>query len=690
MKPKREYYPRPLWFWNAKPTPEGIREIMRNCAQRDGYAGFGILPYDACGLQYLSPEYFDLYRVVLEEAEALGLKICLYDEWWFPSGWAGGLMKQRYPEVCAKRLDMEEFSAGPGENRIPLPEDGLLMAVVGMRGTERIDLIGRVEDHMLIWTAPQSGWKVLCFILRRTDWDHIDFLSREAVDRFIEVTHEAYYRHFAEYFGTVIDSSFYDEPQFYGAEGRMWTESFNRRYQEKYGSSPALLYPALFGDIGEDTIPARNRLLSLRADLYAEAFPGRIQEWCTAHGISLTGHVDQEEVANPCGMTGDLMKSFRFQDIPGIDEILEEERGSKAYKIVSSAAVNWDKQLVMTECFGANAKLDVPGLYRETLDLYTKGINLMVPHAVWYNAKNVMMLPELSYRDPVFGKAMPDYCDFCARLSEALQPGGQVNSVAVLYPIESLQGAYTVNWGGDPYLGGPTWPENDYMELGQYLSREANCDFTFLHPEALRTCTVRDGKLILDNRHVQEYRAVILPGMRTISAGSLQKLAEFVKAGGTLVAVTELPSHSAEFGREGEIRDLCNRLFGRTAIGERAEKKAHPAGGTCWCVPMHAYAALPEILSGKTDTEVLKKVPGLQWIRKRGEREVWLFASLKQDADTRVRICGRWELRGMDPRTGEETALQSEVRGADTCLQLRLGREQALLVFGTPRSTISG
>ena len=74
MKPEKKYYPRPLWFWNAKPTPEGIREIMRNSAERDGYAGFGILPYDACGLEYLGEEYLSLYRAVLEEAKSLGLK----------------------------------------------------------------------------------------------------------------------------------------------------------------------------------------------------------------------------------------------------------------------------------------------------------------------------------------------------------------------------------------------------------------------------------------------------------------------------------------------------------------------------------------------------------------------------------------------------------------------------------------
>ena len=93
MEANKKYYPRPLWFWNEKPTEESIREVMENCARQDKYAGFGILPYDACKLDYMGEEYLRLYGFVLREAKRLGLKICLYDEWWFPSGWAGGILQ---------------------------------------------------------------------------------------------------------------------------------------------------------------------------------------------------------------------------------------------------------------------------------------------------------------------------------------------------------------------------------------------------------------------------------------------------------------------------------------------------------------------------------------------------------------------------------------------------------------------
>lgn len=687
MEANKKYYPRPLWFWNEKPTEKSIREVMENCARQDKYAGFGILPYDACKLDYMGEEYLRLYGFVLREAKRLGLKICLYDEWWFPSGWAGGILQREHPEACAKRLDMEEYTAEGKRFSLALPQDGNVMALVGMKGTERIDLSPFAAYGRLEWEAPAENWIVLCFILRDSGWNHVDYLSAEAVQKFIDCTHEVYYRHFSEYFGNVIDSAFYDEPQFYGAEGRMWTEKFNERFEQKYGESPAVYYPALFYDIGEDTAFARNALLSVRADLYAEGFPGTLQKWCTAHGISLTGHVDQEEVENPCGMTGDLMKSFRYQDIPGVDEIMFEGRASSAYKVVSSAAVNWNKQLTMCECFGAMNGLTEDAMYRESYDLFTKGVNLFVPHAVWLSAEKekVIFQPELSYRDEYYGKIMPHYCDYCARVAQYLQEGKQVNSVAVLYPIESLQYMYTMNWEGDKYHGGPTDEKNNYMRLGQYISRELNQDFTFVHPEVLQgSAKIGAGMLSLaETEHVQNYKVIVLPGMKAVSLKTLRVLKAFVDAGGILVAVSELPGRACERGGDADVAALCEELFGVRQIGAAKHRKAHKGGGVCYCLPYAQRGCLQEIFQGAgLDTNVRTPVPGLQYIHKRAEKDVWYFANLGEDLSAEAVLQGISRAEGLNPKTGERVALQYQIAPGGAALALSLRKGESLLIFG--------
>lgn len=82
---------------------------MIRSQKETGYQGLGILPYDASETPYMSEEYMMLYEQVLKTARDCGMKICLYDEWWFPSGSAGEILKKRYPEACAKRLDKEKY-----------------------------------------------------------------------------------------------------------------------------------------------------------------------------------------------------------------------------------------------------------------------------------------------------------------------------------------------------------------------------------------------------------------------------------------------------------------------------------------------------------------------------------------------------------------------------------------------------
>ena len=100
-------------------------------------------------------------------------------------------------------------------------------------------------------------------------------------------------------------------------------------------------------------------------------------------------HLDvykRQEWTNPVGLHGDLMKVFKNQDIPGVDVIGYYGYTQEAYKIISSAANNWDKGLVMSESFGAMGEgMNKNVLYKSSMDQYAKGVNMIVPHALWYD-----------------------------------------------------------------------------------------------------------------------------------------------------------------------------------------------------------------------------------------------------------------------------------------------------------------
>ncbi len=287
-------------------------------------------------------------------------------------------------------------------------------------------------------------------------------------------------------FGTTIDGTFFDEPTMYRAKGRMWTGAFNEKFKAKHGFDPAHCYPALWYDIGPETQAARNYLFGFRAELYATAFPKVIQEWSSKHGIAATGHQDQEEVVNPVSVSGDLMKCFKHQDIPGVDKIGGNRPAERFYKVISSAAYNWDKALVMSETYGAMGDISWDTIYHVAIEQYTKGVNQLIPHAAWYDDGKVTFKPELSWRHDKYADGLRSYNTYISRLNLMLQNDARhVADIAVLYPIATLQAGHYLDGDLGHYLGGVAIPEADYVDVGELLATQLGRDYTFLHPEVL-------------------------------------------------------------------------------------------------------------------------------------------------------------------------------------------------------------
>jgi hypothetical protein len=571
--PPLQWHSRPLWFWNGQLDAEKTRGMVAACKDA-GYYGMGILPTKDMGVAFMSPEFLDHYQVAADKAAALGMKLCLYDEFWFPSGAAGGLLVQKHPEALSQRLDMLALDVtGPKPFAQAVPA-GTFMGAVAMNVAtkQRKNISARVKEGQLAWDVPAGDWKVMLFTcVRDGGGGLVNYLSPAAVKCFIALTYQAYYDKFPKHFGTTIDSAFYDEPGLYHVQGgRAWTNTFNDEFKKKFGFDPVICYPALWFDIGPDTAAARNALFGMRAELYTMGFPKTINDWCRTHRIQLTGHVDQEELVNPViGQSGDMIKAFKYQDIPGIDQIGGYGRASRAYKVVSSAAINYDRTKVVTECYGA-MDLPLPNLYREAMDQFAKGINTMVPHAVWYDSNKIVFKPDLTPGAATYGPELPAYNKYIGRLQRLLQGGRHVADIGVLYPIAALQAG---SWfgPGNPYEGCVEIPEADYMQVGELLALNVRRDFTFLHPEVLdEKCRVAGAEIQLSHKvNSQHYKVFILPGARAIHWSNLKKIQQFYDQGGKVIATTRLPDTSAEFGKNKQVRGVLTAMFGAAAMPEK-------------------------------------------------------------------------------------------------------------------------
>jgi len=705
--PPIKYRPQPLYFWNDSIRAETVALQMKNFRDHDGYGGFGILGYGKkFKPEYLSDDYFRVYGAALATAKKLRLSLCLYDEYGFPSGGAGAKsadgiprFRNRFPDQTLKRLEKsEEMVKGPGVIYRPLPE-GKLLSVVGMDTVtfKRYDLTSMVYANRLKWHVPKGSYKLMFFYLVPDADPLVDYLDPEAVKNFIAMTHQAYFSRFHSSFGKTITRSFFDEPTMYRAKGRTWTPAFNEKFQAKYGFSPSILYPALWYNIGSETEAARNYLFGFRSELYAQGFTKEVSDWSAGHGIQATGHQDQEEVINPVSVSGDLMKCFRYLAIPGIDKIGGNRPAERFYKLVSSAANNWDKPYVMSETFGAMGNLPIDSMYAIAMDQYAKGINMLMPHAVWYDDKNVAYLPELSYRNPLYAEKLPAFNKYLSRLNVVLQaPGRHVADIAVLYPIQTLQGEHHLDGPLKSTFGGMVIPRTDYVDVSNWLIDSLGRDFTFLHPEVLDSlCTVKKSMLYMKNSmNPEAFQVLVLPSVKTISPSNILKIKAFYDGGGKLIFTTRLPYKSSELNGDSIVVEAVRSIFVGLpvlAVGDSFPEipmaVSNDAGGKAVYLcnaeasvlgtTLEAMIADPDVTfeSGKP-LEYLHKV--------RDGQDVFLLTYPGRTAyQGIVRLWGKLGLECWDPHTGKiaKAALRYETKDGQVCTLVDVSLEAVHSVF---------
>ena len=700
--PPTKFRPDPLWFWNNTDiTKEGIDAQMPGFLEKCGYGGLAILPFGPnLTPKYLTEEYFERYKYAVEKAAELGLTLSLYDEYGFPSGSGGAInadgvprFRNRFPNLTMKRLDkIEEETRGGATYVSPVSKTGQLMAAVAMNADtkERIDLSGNITEETIVWKVPEGNWKIMQFVCVADDDPNMDYLSEEAAKAYISMTHEAYYKRMPEYFGKTITSTFFDEPTLYRAQARCWTPTFNETYIKKYGSSPALYYPALWYDIGPETQAARNALFGLRAELYAAAYPKAVSEWSKAHGIVATGHQDNEEIENPVGTSADLMKCFKYQDVPGIDKIGGDRPAEKFYKIVSSAAYNWDHSLVMSETYGAMGNIPWDTLYNVAMDQYSKGINMLIPHAVWFNDRDVTFEPELSHRNRLYNQGLYEFNTSLARLNMLLRNDDRfVTDVAMLYPIETMQGEHYFDGPLGAYAGGVKIPDMDYVQISQRLTNELGRDFQFLHPEVLQdACRVdKNGLTLANTKQYNTFRTLIVPSSKTISVANLAKILTFFEAGGQVIFTTQLPVKSTEPNADAQVVALMDKLLPEK-LRSSGEPHTNPAGGRVVFLAKPGADALRNALARPSETfdvEFPEGIVPMRYIHKeRAGKDIYYFANLNGKAfDSAVALRGKKRYELWNPHTGEVTALQPEYakKGKDRVSLVRLRVEPSQSVF---------
>ena len=113
--PSEEYSPIPFWFFNDEPDRNKIKKQLEDYVAK-GVNGFVLHPRIGIPetLPYLSEEYFEVVRYIVETAAKLQMKVVLYDEAMYPSGSAHGLVVKEHPEYASTGIILRT-EPGTGE-----------------------------------------------------------------------------------------------------------------------------------------------------------------------------------------------------------------------------------------------------------------------------------------------------------------------------------------------------------------------------------------------------------------------------------------------------------------------------------------------------------------------------------------------------------------------------------------------
>lgn len=443
---------------------------------------------------------------------------------------------------------------------------------------------------------------------------------------------------------------FFSDELGFGVGGNLWSAHFAAEFQKRKGYDIQPELSALFKDIGPRTPKVRLDYRDVMVALTEEGFFRPCFDWHQQRGMIFG--CDHGGRGRNVVEFGDYFRTQRWNQGPGSDQPGLGRDLIKG-KVASSIAHLYQRPRVWIEgYYGSGWGTNTEQLTGATFANFAHGYNLLTLHGLYYSTHGGYWewAPPCNHFRMPYWAHMGRYLAMVQRLSYVMSQGHHRCDVAVMYPVAPMEAG----------LGGKESVDAAF-ETGRQLYAQG-IDFDFMDFESLARATVEEKELRVSG---ERYRVLVLPAMRAVRWNTLQKAAEFHRAGGLMVVLGALPEASDRVGREdAELDALVAKLT--TRVGSPAE-----------------VAGLVEKL-GSRDFAVLspEKVEPDFMHRRIGPRDVYLVHNALQDAECWFRATGQVEL--WDPWTGETRLLPVISQSAEgTRLRLPLTEKEAqLIVFG--------
>ena len=567
--PSSEYRGAPFWSWNNQlEGPELERQIA--IFKEMGFGGFQMHVRTGLKNQYLGPEFMEMVRLCVDKAREEGLHAWIYDEDQWPSGYGGGMVTKD-PAYRARRLQwtVHRPEAMLACFDVVLDADGRLKNYVRV-SPEAEPLPGSTRWYAAVRINEPSA--------RFNGQTYADTLNPDATRRFIEVTHERYRQTVGDEFNRTVPAIFTDEP---GLSARQtlsssfscedlyfpWTDSLPALYRERYQEELLDVWPELVWELPAGVSVHRYRYHNLVSDQFASAFAGVIAAWCRQNGLPFTGHMVDEDSLQGQGTTvGEVMRSYPYMDIPGID-ILCGEHAFTTAKQAQSCVRQYGREGMLAELYGVTGWDADFREYKHQGDwLAALGVTVRVPHLAWYAMEGEAKrdYPASIFYQSSWYREFPALEDHYARLNTALTRGHARTRIAVIHPIESY---WLLKGPAEHCAAAAQELDENFHTLTEWLIAN-NLDFDFIS-EALLPGQCPKGSAPLQVG-AMAYDVVLVSGCRTLRRSTLERLSAFQNAGGRLLFLGGKPEWIDAQPPTDEERRFLNEMpllpFSRMAL----------------------------------------------------------------------------------------------------------------------------
>jgi hypothetical protein len=543
---------------------------------------------------FLSPEFLDTLRHAAEQARQRGLEFGLCGG----TGWPYG-----GPQVplsdAAQRLRREVVVPLPDGSgyRLPPLRDGERALALFLDGRDVTDHArgGFLPCEAVNASPPGASSPALLFIAGPTymavkraalgaEGYVVDHFDRRAVRRYLEAV-------VAPMLAAVPNggarSLFCDSLEVYRAN---WTRDFPAQFRRRRGYDLVSRLPELFDDQAAACHNLRYDFWRTAAELAEEEFARTVHQWCRKRGVPF--------VLEPYGTPSMGLTAGRRCDVPWGEQY--EWKGFSFSRFAASAGHLAGRKIIGAEAWTwaglPNRLADSLADLKLCSDLhFLSGENELTGVDFPYSPASEGAPGWLPYYGPVMGLANPQWLCFpelaayVGRCQWLLQQGRPVADVALYLPVEDVFAHGTpeqmlLNFQLRDRLvsGEPT----DEFGLEKALRHRSDIvhailtsgyDFDGIDFFAMNTLArVARGRAegprplaAGDGR----YAILLLPNLEGMDLEALEKVADFCRQGGTVIALGRLPDRVYGVGQADASRRLRARIaamFGPADGGDAA------------------------------------------------------------------------------------------------------------------------